>query len=186
MIVILEKPVALAHERLVVAPDTQVGVFAGFESPNSRSWSSWGKSQHVNADQSPWRNPCHKVCTKLAAIAQSTAASQAAPIQCVAAPASASTSESGNATASGPNTHKALRAAAPAAVLGRQRADVWGRFHGMDLQRDRHSSDSIPAWPDSPNPTGLAPDTARLRRLPAPRKSGPYRTASMERSGRGS
>ena len=26
------------------------------------------------------------------------------------------------------------------------------------------------AWPDSPNPTGLAPDTARLRRLPAPRK----------------
>ena len=37
----------------------------------------------------------------------------------------------------------------------------------MDLQLGGHSGDSIPAWPDFRNPTGLAPDTARLRRLPA-------------------
>ena len=81
----------------------------------SRSSSLPGKSQHVNADQSPCRKPCQRACTKLAAIVQSTAASQAAPIQSApdssgAAPASASTNVATIARAGAPSIHAAPRA----------------------------------------------------------------------------
>ena len=58
LIVVLEKPVPIAHERVVgLMPKIRVPACSGEKRKTSSSFG--GGSQSLNADQSPRETPCH-------------------------------------------------------------------------------------------------------------------------------
>ena len=179
VIVILEKSLALAHEVLVGGPDPQVGVFAGFGRPIQVLVVA---GQVATRERGPVAVP-QALPEGLHETRRNRPEHGGEPGRTD--PVGAGLVRGGARERQHERSHDRQGGCAeyPRNAACRCRFRL-GRFHGMDLQLGGHSGDSIPAWPDFRNPTGLAPDTARLRRLPARQRSGPYRTASMGRSGR--